>query len=169
MRIKIFLIAAIVIIFFTLLALRTGKRDKTDKSYQENHNVYTPPKETKKREMNYGDINNLDDARHFAIGTWTHTGTYPYAIWMRYVINSNGTFDEYAAMPTSDAWKYLGQGNWEVGQSKYVDTGEKYYYVRFSRNDNVSKGVFDWGGIHFRHKRSDGSDIILDKGDKNPF
>jgi len=125
-----------------------------------------------KSKLAYADsiASSLTSIDYSAIGIWTCTDVYPGAIWMKYIINSDKTYDEYAAMPTDKNWNYLGKGQWETGINKYEDTGENYNYIRFERDGNTTIGILLNGEvIRFSGMEPDGSDLIMRKGDSNPF
>ncbi len=119
-------------------------------------------------------IDSVDKAKEYAPGIWT--GSIYYGgdtFWRKYVINKNGTYESYVGMAVQDDWGDIEyKGTWSTGSSKYIDTGDRYYYVEFVRNTDVGS----WADIapikrnQLRIKSAGGNNSTnLSKKDAFPF
>ncbi len=55
-------------------------------------------------------------------------------IWIKLDVKSDGTYEYYEAMPADDNWGEAKKGTYTKGTSKYIDTGERYYYILCKAN-----------------------------------
>lgn len=134
-------------------------------------------------------INSIEQAKKHAPGIWTYTGqdalgmwTYTKAgpIWTKYVVEDNGFYRMYRAVPIADDWGEKPQktGTWRATTGKYADTGQRYYAIEFKPSEkgfgfsthkaifiNSKKFMVLWFGM------TSGSDVWIyyEKGDKFPF
>ncbi|RYD85431.1 MAG: hypothetical protein EOP84_02515 [Verrucomicrobiaceae bacterium] len=111
----------------------------------------------------------LIEAQKFIVGTWTYTGQKQQilgqTIWIKWVINPDGTMLSYSAPAASDNWGEPRAGKWEVTTDKFTNTGVRYYafnikgHVTFAiitRNGAVEYRLPDWT-------------LEMERGDTFPF
>lgn len=111
----------------------------------------------------------LDAARTFMLGTWTYTGTkYQItdgSIWIKWVINPDGTILDYTAHASDDNWGKPEKGKWHVITGKYSDSGERYYGLQI--NDDVTEATIGRDG-EVQYRLPDCT-LTMERGDKRPF
>src|ERR1035438_4650141 len=117
-------------------------------------------------EKDPSEISSIEDAQKYIIGSWSFTSQYPGSIWSKYIFYSDGSYDEFAAMPIDNNWSHIKKGSWQAGVSKYVNTGEKFYYVGINRDETKLIGILDHGNIKFQDMMVNGQDMIFWKGEK---
>ena len=112
-----------------------------------------------------GEITSEDQARRAAVGVWT--SCVPNHFWGRLVLKVDGTYEDYLVMPSSDDWgKPISLGRCELSSGKYIETGKRYYGVKFERgydlifvdDQNANAVAYD-GSIQ----------LVYQKGDAHPF
>lgn len=128
----------------------------------------------------------LKEARNFMIGTWTYTGPdfnlknlIPQNsangpgvnIWMKWVVNEDGTVVKYKAPASSDAWGLGKKASWEVKTGKFVNTGLRYYQFCSENTDKIdelSNVVITRDG-KLEYRLENNFAITMERGDKFPF
>lgn len=111
----------------------------------------------------------ISEARKLMVGTWTYTGSELKALgrslWLRWVINEDGTMDEYLAAASDDDWKQPTKCQWEIITGKYSDTGKRYY--AFHIKGNATQAIIGRNGDVIYGLGDDY--LMMKKGDKFPF
>lgn len=85
-----------------------------------------------------GSVSTVEEAKSAIVGNWyfaDDTGLkYGVAkMVMRYDFKKDGTFESYTEKITEGKWGQPdSRGTYEIGSSKYIDTGEQYFYARCS-------------------------------------
>lgn len=94
-------------------------------------------------------LDSIDDVNKYASGIWVgNTGsTFGSTIfWMKYVINTDGTYTEYYAPAARDNWgEPIESGSWVARTGKYSDSGERFFYIEL--NDKPSEQRFQGRGL----------------------
>jgi hypothetical protein len=88
-------------------------------------------------------IESVEDAKRVAPGIWVgKEESQGPTFWMRLVLKGDGTYDMYYKVANEDSWGTpTNMGKWSIGTSKYVDSGERFYFVQLddrvaSENDD---------------------------------
>ncbi len=110
-----------------------------------------------------GSLDSEEGAKKALIGTWTYTNPDLKYSWMKLVINSDGTYEEYHAQPADNNWGTAKTGTWKVTTGKFEDTGRKYYAMN---QDNFGAPLILYS---LNSMKLGYADAFLTKGDRFPF
>jgi hypothetical protein len=108
------------------------------------------------------ELSDLSDVQKYAPGVWTYSGRDGRGAWVRLVINPDGTYDSYTAIPTNDNWGKPQEGTWKAATRKYSDSGRRWYGLDTSHDATI---ILKNGGEMYHINL----DVVLIKGDRFPF
>jgi hypothetical protein len=103
-------------------------------------------------------ISSIEEAKAFIEGkTFMATPAGADNLWFKASF-SNGSFTLYTATPQIGTWGEAHRGTYEMGQGRYRDTGQKFFYVRMETGSIFTCSVFYITDMSF---------VLCDALDKN--
>jgi hypothetical protein len=132
-------------------------------------------------------INNLEQAKGAAIGTWTES--IPLTVnemnsfdlettkfWIKIIVRGDGSCSYFLANPADNNWGHSNKCKWKMDTGKYENTGERYFGIMLKVSsdeewDDRSELIFD--DANTLHNHAWGNAVlwgrILTKGNRFPF